>query len=237
MCLDEGDISDESSLVFALDKPEWEKSPEFQSAIQGYRLEHQAEREAAFLRYPDDAFAIYQLSRNDAQWRERAFMNLAHIREKGMEPTRDHYDLIYTGTKEQHPDVKGLEDAFRVFNVERPADFGGHSLSVSDIVALKNNGVITYHYCDSIGFKKIPEFQKPENYLKNAEMAMEDDYGMIDGIINNGPREQPPQQIDHRQDLPQPERHSLLEQLKTHQKDHEEQKNKTERQPREERSI
>ena len=66
--------------------------------------------------------------------------------------------------------------------------FRGHSLSVSDIVALKQNGVVSCHYVDSWGFKELPGFLKPENYLKNAEMAMEDDYGMIDGIINNGPR-------------------------------------------------
>lgn len=47
---------------------------------------------------------------------------------------------------------------------------------------------LSCHYVDSWGFKELPGFLKPENYLKNAEMAMEDDYGMIDGIINNGPR-------------------------------------------------
>jgi len=54
---------------------------------------------------------------------------------------------------------------------------------VSDIVALKQDGVVSYHYCDSVGFKELPDFQK-ENYLKAAEMSTEDDYGMIDGIIN-----------------------------------------------------
>ena len=44
---------------------------------------------------------------------------------------------------------------------------------------------LSYHYCDSVGFKELPDFQK-ENYLKAAEMSTEDDYGMIDGIINNG---------------------------------------------------
>ncbi|MBR3126381.1 MAG: DUF4316 domain-containing protein, partial [Mogibacterium sp.] len=63
-----------------------------------------------------------------------------------------------------------------------PEDFRGHSLSVSDIVAIRQNGIVSCHYVDSIGFKELPDFLKPENYLKNAEMAMEDDYGMIDGI-------------------------------------------------------
>lgn len=75
---------------------------------------------------------------------------------------------------------------FDRFNNDRPADFHGHSLSVSDIIALKQTGQVSYHYVDSFDFAPLPNFQKPENYLKNAEMAMEDDYGMIDGIVNNG---------------------------------------------------
>lgn len=74
---------------------------------------------------------------------------------------------------------------FEIFNMTRPADFTGHSLSVSDIVALKQNGVVSYHYCDSVGFQELSGFMS-ENYLKAAEMSLEDDYGMIDGIINNG---------------------------------------------------
>ena len=49
--------------------------------------------------------------------------------------------------------------------------------------------MVSFHYVDSIGYQELPVFLKPENYLKNAEMQMEDDYGMIDGIINNGPKE------------------------------------------------
>ena len=79
-----------------------------------------------------------------------------------------------------------LEEMYTKFNIDHPEDFRGHSLSVSDIVAIRQNGIVSCHYVDSIGFKELPEFLKPENYLKNAEMAMEDDYGMIDGIINNG---------------------------------------------------
>ena len=78
-----------------------------------------------------------------------------------------------------------LEQIYVEFNLHRPADFTGHSLSVSDIVALKQDGVVSYHYCDSIGFKELPDFGK-ESPLKNAEMLLEDDYSMIDGRINNG---------------------------------------------------
>ena len=59
-------------------------------------------------------------------------------------------------------------------------------MSVSDIVALKVAGEVSCYYVDAFGFVELQDFMKPENYLKNAEMAMEDDYGMLDGIINNG---------------------------------------------------
>ena len=67
-------------------------------------------------------------------------------------------------------------------------DYHHPSMSVSDIVAIKQDGKVSCHYCDSVGFTQIPGFL-PENPLKNAEMTVEDDYGMIDGIINNGTKE------------------------------------------------
>ena len=75
-----------------------------------------------------------------------------------------------------------LEDLYVKFNIDHPDDFRGHSMSVSDIVALKVVGEVSFHYVDSVGFQKLENFMKSENYLKNAEMAMEDDYGMIDGM-------------------------------------------------------
>ena len=68
-------------------------------------------------------------------------------------------------------------------------DYHGHSLSVGDVILLNQAGKISAHYVDSIGFRELPNFLKPENYLKNVEMLLEDDYGMIDGIINNGPKQ------------------------------------------------
>ena len=59
-------------------------------------------------------------------------------------------------------------------------------------MALKQNGVVSCHYVDSVGYKELPSFIQSGNYLKNAEMQMEDDYGMIDGIVNNGSRQTEP---------------------------------------------
>lgn len=231
MCFDETEIDAAGEHLLALERFEWEKSPDFRALIRDQRIERQAEREAAFLHYPVDAFAIYQISDQSPQRRDRLFTDIDSLKQLGMEPTREHYDLIYTGTLADYP-VKTPEDAFRVFNLERPHDFGGHSLSVSDIVAFQRSGVVTYHYCDSFGFAEIPAFQQPENYLKNAEMAMEDDYNMIDGIINNGPKDQG----SPRSEQAQPERPSLRARLREETEQEQHQKQKA-RQKRDERSI
>ena len=146
-------------------------------------------RERAFLESPGDAYAIYQQKRDDSTADIR-FMNSEYLQKKGIEPQYENYELVYTGalTKDGNQ-IEKLEDLYRIFNVEHPHDFSGHSLSFSDIVALKQAGVVSYHYVDSIGYKELINFRTTENYLKNAEMQMEDDFGMIDGIINNGPKE------------------------------------------------
>ena len=146
-------------------------------------------REQAFLENPGDTYAIYQLKRDDAT-ADLRFMNSEYLQKKGIEPQYENYELVYTGAlTKDGSQIEKLEDLYRIFNVEHPQDFIGHSLSVSDIVALKQAGVVSYHYVDSIGYKELINFRTTENYLKNAEMQMEDDFGMIDGIINNGPKE------------------------------------------------
>ena len=138
--------------------------------------------EQRFLNSPTDSMAIYQL-RRDAPV-ELRFTGLDSLKAA---PDPANYEAVYT--REVYPDENTsriLENFYYIFNEERPGDFVGHSLSVSDIVALKQDDKVSYYYCDSIGFKELPDFKKPENYLKTAEMSAEDDYGMIDGIINNG---------------------------------------------------
>lgn len=155
-------------------------------------------REQAFLESPGDTYAIYQLKRDDATTDLR-FMNSDWLSKKGIEPQPENYDLIYTGALySASSQIETLERLYQTFNIDHPADFTGHSLSVSDIVALKQNGVVSCHYVDSVGYKELPSFIQSGNYLKNAEMQMEDDYGMIDGIVNNGPRQtEPPAKPAH----------------------------------------
>ena len=107
-----------------------------------------------------------------------------------MEPDHEYYETVYAAPLPPYKNrAMMLEEIYEKFNLERPQDYMGHSLSVSDIVVLKEKDQVSFHYVDSVGFKALPGFMKPENYLRNAEMALEDDYGMIDGIINNGPSE------------------------------------------------
>ena len=162
--------------MFGVTRPDWD-------AVKGHIPPRDVEQR--FLNSPTDSMAIYQL-RRDAPV-ELRFANLGSL---AAPPDPANYEAIYT--REVYPDDdtgRILENFYYIFNDERPCDFVGHSLSVSDIVALKQDGKVSYHYCDSMGFQELPAFQKPENYLKAAEMSMEDDYGMIDGIINNGPKQ------------------------------------------------
>lgn len=172
-----------SGTVFSVSREEWEQSPMFHEKIVE-RQQHQEKRENAFLDHGGDCFAIYQVKRDDPG--NVRFMNMDWIQSHGKATARGSYDLIYTAplTATGSTDAK-LEAIFEQINLHRPADYHSPSLSVSDIVAIKQNGVVSYHYCDSVGFKELPDFQK-ENYLKAAETSTEDDYGMIDGIINNG---------------------------------------------------
>ena len=94
------------------------------------------------------------------------------------------YALVYSA--ELTPGTS-LEDIYTRFNINHPKDFKGHSLSVSDVVVLHQNGRDTAHYVDSFGYKDVPEFLQPENYLKTAEQTTEQNYNMIDGQINNTP--------------------------------------------------
>ena len=146
-------------------------------------------REQAFLESSGDTYAIYQLKRDDATTDIR-FMNSEYLKSKGIEPQYENYELIYTGAlASDGSQMEKLENLYRIFNIEHPQDFTGHSLSISDIVALKQAGVVSYHYVDSVGYKELHNFRNTDNYLKNAEMQLEDDYGMIDGVINNGPKQ------------------------------------------------
>ena len=173
-------------VIFAVSKEEWEASPDFHRLIAD-RMNHQEERERAFLDHSGDCFAIYQL-RHDDSTRDLIYEPLERIRQAGESPRKGNYELAYTGELAFGLDLSVLDKLWEKFNIDHPADYHRPSMSISDIIALKRDDVISCYYVDRLGFSPLPGFFQSENYLKNAEMAMEDDLGMIDGIINNGPK-------------------------------------------------
>ena len=188
--------------IFAVTREEWEESPAFDAQVKE-RMDHQQEREQAFLDHKGDCFAIYQVKHTD-ELRDIRYEGLEWLKSIGQTAQRDNYDLVYTAPL-LPSDLKGdtAEQLFYRFNNEHPADYRHPSMSVSDIVAIKRDGKVSCHYCDSFGFAEVPGFL-PDNPLKNAEMAVEDDYGMIDGILNNGSKEPTVAQLEQQARSGQP---------------------------------
>ena len=201
MAFDTADL-DAHDGIFAVTREEWEESPAFDAQVKE-RMDHQQEREQAFLDHKGDCFAIYQVKLTD-ELRDIRYEGLEWIKSIGQTVQRDNYDLVYTAPLAPG-DLKGsvLDNLEYRFNNEHPTDYRHPSMSVSDIVAIKRDGKVSCHYCDSFGFAEVPGFL-PDNPLKNTEMAVEDDYGMIDGIINNGSKEQTVAQLEQQARSGQP---------------------------------
>lgn len=169
MAFDTADIVNHDGL-FGITRDEWQR---VKDSVPARNVEQR------FKENSQDAYVIFQLKQDAPQ-------NL-HFAPLGMvgTPQRDNYDAIYTDTLPSRLDANvTLENLYFKFNTQHPADFSGHSLSMGDIVAIKQGDRVSYHYCDTVGFQELPGFG--ENYLRAAELSTEDDYGMIDGIINNG---------------------------------------------------
>ena len=184
---------------------------EFLETLQEVNLADAAARREAVLdqllmERTDPAFAIYQLKRDESAAPYR-FMNYRWLSRNGLQAERQNYEHLYTGklTDTNRSTAELLESIYRRFNLEHPENFRGHSLSVSDIVALKLGKEVSFYYVDSVGFRPLPDFLPAENPLRNAELSLEDDCGMIDGIINNGKRDEAPDLVSQlRRELPKP---------------------------------
>ena len=155
--------------------------------LQEIQKEHDKEQVQKEVAEPDkDTFSIYQLKRGD-ETRDFRFEPYDRLAATGRTADRANYDLIYTA--ELTPGTS-LEDIYTRFNIDHPKDFKGHSLSVSDVVVLHQNGQDTAHYVDSSGYRQVPEFLQPpekENPLKHVEDTIEQNDNNFDGIINNTP--------------------------------------------------
>jgi len=187
------------SGMFGITREDWEAVRDQFPAEQS-----KPDLESAFLSDAGDAYVIYQLSDIPENTAQR-FMGTDYLEKSGIPIEHDRYEAVYIGELPPDGDTQDkLNALYQTFNIDHPADFTGHSMSVSDIVALRQAGVVSCHYVDSWGFKELPTFLKPENYLKNTEIAMEDDYGMIDGILNNGQKQQTTAELEEQAKSGQP---------------------------------
>ena len=120
-----------------------------------------------FLNAGCDVYMVMQL-RHDEKILDERFASMRELNRRGKTPDPEHYEVTYYADLpamwQDVPNNEVLEELFQMFNLSRPQDFEGHSLSVSDVIALKRNGEVSVHYVDSIGFKDLQGFldKQPE---------------------------------------------------------------------------
>ena len=120
-----------------------------------------------FLNAGCDVYMVMQL-RHDEKILDERFASMRELHRRGKTPDPEHYEVTYYADLpamwQDAPNNEVLEELFQMFNLSRPQDFEGHSLSVSDVIALKRNGEVSVHYVDSIGFKDLQGFldKQPE---------------------------------------------------------------------------
>jgi hypothetical protein len=114
-------------------------------------------------------FSIYQLKRSD-ELHDIRFEPYDYLHKNGIPCDIRNYDLVYSGHMRPH---ESLENLCQKFNMERPEDFKGHSLSVSDVIVVRERGESTAYYMDSIGFKQLDRFEKNPARTRESRDARE----------------------------------------------------------------
>ena len=131
-------------------------------------------REAMQEQRLEDRYTIYQVKEENL--RDCGFLSYGLLSKLGHNVSKDRYQEVYSDTLE--PGTT-LDELFRKFNVDHPADYTGRSLSVSDVVVLHESGKDTAYYCDLAGWQEVPEFWNSlpeEQSSKEADMEVEDDF-------------------------------------------------------------
>ena len=114
-----------------------------------------------------DTFSIYQIKGGD-ETRDFRFEPYDRLQAAGNVVDRANYELVYTAPLA--PETS-LEDIYTRFNIDHPKDFKGHSLSVSDVVVLHQNGQDAAHFVDSVGFRQVPEFLQEQKQLTPDDLT------------------------------------------------------------------
>ncbi|WP_313523793.1 YodL domain-containing protein [Anaerotignum sp.] len=134
------------------------------------------EQEKAFLDSESNAFAIYQLKDNE-ELRNYRFTGTKELESLGLSIDRENYNLMYVGQLGENISLNHtLNEIYQQFNIDHPQEFTGHSLSVSDVVSLNVDGMVSSHFVDSFGFEEQPLF------LRDVEVEefIGEDYFFID---------------------------------------------------------
>ena len=165
MAFDRADIDTHDGL-FGIEKVDW------QVLYNGDKEKDQLppqEVEMQFLDFNQNAFAIYQLKSGE-DLRDYRFNGLEQLQNRGFEVERDNYNFVYTSILNNYNgNVNAtLNNLFEQFNINQPQNFCGHSLSVSDIIALKIDGVVSSHYVNSFGFAELPKFIEPKPLVPDS---------------------------------------------------------------------
>ena len=167
--------------IFGIEKSDWENERELRS-MQAELADSSANRETQLLYGDTDKYGIYQLKDNEAL-RDFHFAGIESLKRRGIIKDNldaikpENYNLVYVGElSELSKDYIGLqtqgdtlEALYEKFNIDRPEDFKGHSLSVSDIVVLHEKGENSAHFVDSVGFTRLPDFLRELEGIKEQE--------------------------------------------------------------------
>lgn len=113
------------------------------------------------------------------------FESLDRLEKSGIKVEKDNYRLVYIAPLQEG---QTLDDIFEEFNLFRPEDFTGHSLSVSDIVLLHKNGENQAMYVDSFGFRAVSQFLEKQQEQEN-EKPFIDHYYVAEDLQKSGPLE------------------------------------------------
>lgn len=115
-----------------------------------------------------DMFDIYQV-KHGAAFSNYGFENLERLKSRNLKVEYSNYDFVYSDKLKKGVN---LEDIYTKFNLDRPEDFKGHSLSVSDVVVLVKDGESTAHFVDSFGFKEVPEFAREREEARKSRVSV-----------------------------------------------------------------
>lgn len=162
--------------IFGIEKVDWENEKSL-LALQEELSEGRANKEAQLLYGDSDKYGIYQL-KDIPEMRQFRFTGTESLKRMGIIKDNldaikpENYNLVYVGElSELQWSVQGatLEAVYEKFNIDHPADFKGHSLSVSDIVVLHEDGENSAHFVDSFGFTGLPDFMRELEGVEEQE--------------------------------------------------------------------